>query len=655
MIRLQQLQKSFGARTLFEDVSYHFPAGERVALVGANGAGKTTLLNIICGLDAADHGEVLIPANVQLGYLPQKPNDRPAATVLDECVAGAEKLIALKREMDACLRAVEGTAQPSDADLHRYETAETAFRLGGGYALEAKATSILKGLGFTTAMLGGSPKELSGGWRMRLELARLFIRDPDFLILDEPTNHLDLPSLVWVENYLRGFRGTLLFVSHDRALLNRLASLTLHLFKGKVTPYKGNFDAFLEAREQRLEHEAAALEQLKRRRETMERFVERFGAKASKASQAQSRVKMIARLRDLEERFDSDQSEDGVAIVLPPPPKAPRIVYGVDDGAIGYDRPLASKIGLTVEKGARIAVIGANGIGKSTLLKTIAGRLPPLGGRFTSGSGVEIAYFAQDQMDTLRLADTVLANLMRESELGEKGARSLLGSFLFRGDDVFKAASVLSGGELSRLGLACVLAKKASFLLLDEPTNHLDMTSVETLSAGLGDYEGTLLFVSHDRTFIDSVCSHVFAMLPDGRSMLFPGKLEDYKRLAAVAGFPNVLEVEDAKADGGPARDERKSEAMQRHQDGRELKKRQQQLSTRSVQLDKSMHAGREKARAIEAKLAAIAPQDFTAAAALNRELEATQAAVDADEEAWLEVMSELEGLETELKRQGRR
>jgi ATP-binding cassette subfamily F protein 3 len=469
---------------------------------------------------------------------------------------------------------------------------------------------------------------------------------------------LDLPSLVWVERYLLGFRGTLLFVSHDRALLNRLATITLHLSQGQLTPYVGNFDRFLAAREERLELEEKQAEAMRKRRESMERFVERFGAKASKASQAQSRVKMIARIKALEESLGGEGEDASIFIQLPPAPKTPRVVLTIEDGAIGYDRTLANGIKLLVERGAKVAVIGANGIGKSTLLRTLSGRLAPRDGKFALGLGVQVAYFSQDQAETLDLGETVLRNLLAASDLSEREARSLLGGFLFRGDDVYKRANVLSGGELSRLGLACALAKQAGLLLLDEPTNHLDMGSAETLASAIEETEGTVVFVSHDRTFIDEVCTHVFAMLPDGRSMLFEGKLPDYERLAATAGFPDVLAPEPEASAAKASAPASKSAAGAReasHDEIKELKRRKQRLTSRVEQLDKEMDALRGKASQLETKLADPAlATDFGKMQTLHKELETAQSRMGEAENEWLAASEELQTVTDELTSLGR-
>lgn len=641
MIRLVDITKSYGVRTLFKDVSYHFPTGERIALIGANGTGKSTLLKIIAGDEHANSGEVLIPPKVRLSHLPQEPNPRPEARVIDECVAGAKDIKALQLQMEEALAKLHTDA--SEANATRYADLEADFRLHDGYSIDAKAEEILVGLGFSKEMLTANPLNLSGGWRMRLELAKLFINSPDFLILDEPTNHLDLPSLVWVENYLQKFRGTLLFVSHDRELLNRLATMTLHLFQSKVQAYHGNFDQFLVARELREEQDQARRDALARRRGEMEAFVERFGAKASKASQAQSRMKMIERIKELEDEIAVEGDEKVMALRLPEPAKSGREVYDVIDGTIGYtpSKPLSKNIKLKVERQMRIAIIGANGIGKSTLLKTIAGHIAPLSGEFRSGYNVSLGFFAQDQLDTLRPQDSVIDNLLMVNHtLGQGEARSILGNFLFRGDDVFKKVSVLSGGEKSRVGLACILAKNANFLLLDEPTNHLDMSSVEILIDALCDYQGTLLFVSHDRNFIDSVCTHVFAMLPDGRSELFEGKISDYVRLARVANFPNVLEANQGLTKPVPTSSKPISERSERP---KSLRSQQRSVEKRIAAAEGQMERLKLEIETVEEQIRQIPPTDFQALQDWTTDLEKLKTALHEAEEEWLLAGSLLE------------
>ncbi|RZA25539.1 MAG: ABC transporter ATP-binding protein [Proteobacteria bacterium] len=659
MLALENLHKNFGSRTVLESVSYRFPDGEKIALVGANGAGKTTLLNILCGLEAIDGGRILSSQGLRLGYLPQEPEANPKATVLEECVNGHRTLSVLKTRMEEELSHLE--TDSSDARISAFEKAESLYRMAGGYSLESKAASILGGLGFNEAVVNSDPRSLSGGWRMRLELAKVFLNEPDVLILDEPTNHLDLPSLVWVERYLQTFRGTLLFVSHDRALLNRLATATLYLAHGELRSYKGNFDAMLDQRAIEAEQLDARRANLEAQREHLESFVERFGAKASKATQAQSKAKQIERIRALENDIRTVENEQSLVFKLPPAPPSGREILKVKDLSIGYQKTLASGIQLQIEKSARIAIIGSNGIGKSTFLKTLAGQLAPRGGQFEFGYNVKPTYFAQNQEETLDFEKSILANVLEvRHDLGEKEARKILGSFLFSGDDVFKPIHVLSGGEKARVALCRSLLQQANFLILDEPTNHLDMTSVEVLIEGMKAYDGTLLFVSHDRNFIDSIATHIFVMLPDGRSALFHGQLEDYQNMAAQQNFPNVLQPTKEMSKGSQTAYEKpKAESKPASQGSEEevktLKREKTRLQKIIEKLEKDQAALKSKIQTGEAKLAKLNPTAYTDAQGIHDELKGYQSKLDTIEEEWLDASEKQEKADTRLNELGRR
>ena len=657
MIALQQISKTFGQRVILDNVSFQFPNGRRIALVGANGAGKTTLLNMICGIEELDDGQVIYPQDTRVGYLPQEPNQNPEATVLAECVSGAKKISALKAQMESSL--ARSNTSTSEADIQKYAQAEDQYRLHGGYEIQAKAQKILDGLGFSDEAQKNSPLNLSGGWRMRLELAKILLDNPDFLILDEPTNHLDLPALAWVEDYLRKFQGTVIFVSHDRALLDRLSDITLHLSRGHLRSYTGGFSKFLEQSLAEQEQREASLESLQRKRASMERFVERFGAKASKATQAQSRVKMIEKLRALESDFAPAEQEQSMHLHLDAGAPSGRQVCTAQELHIGYDKPLTSPIDFTLERGQRVAVIGANGLGKSTLLKTLIAKLPSINGTCEFGHQVRPAYFAQDQLEEFQEQQQLLDALMEHSPLGQAEARQLLGSLLFSGDDVDKKVRMLSGGERSRLGLARVLAQKANFLILDEPTNHLDMTSVEVLANALSEFKGSVLFVSHDRQFIDQVCTHVLVLTSDGQSMLFPGQLADYERLAATAGFPNILQVEPdetlkAKEKEKSTQGETRSEQKQNHQLAKQLKSKRQSLSNRLSKLEKEMEKLDQQIAELESELAGVAPTAFEQLQKISKSIQDIRNHKDEAENAWLETSEELEAANEELNNMGR-
>lgn len=542
MIYVQNIIKRLGGKTVLNDVAYHFPQGEHIALVGDNGAGKSTLLNILCGLDEADEGTIIKPKGLVLGYLPQEPNPSPAPTVLEECLKGAVRVQAAGLIRDRYL--AEMAEAYSDELFEAYDKAEQEFQSLGGYEVEADAKKYLVGLGFSIAQFDQSPKELSGGWRMRLELAKILVNKPNFLILDEPTNHLDLPSLVWLENYLHSFEGTLLFVSHDRALLNRLSTITLHLANGSLTPYTGNYDQFIAQKELIDTQAVAQAKGLQQKQAHLQKFVDRFGAKATKAAQAQSRLKQIEKLKAEEDAINMPKVQRVISANIKICSPSGKQVLKLHKANVGYHAPIVRNVNLSIQRGQRVAIVGANGIGKSTLVKTLANCLPLMEGDLEFGHNVQLGYHAQNHLDHLDPHASALENVMEANrELTEQAVRSLLGQFLLQRDDVFKKVGILSGGEKNRVSLCCLLAKQANFLILDEPTNHLDMASADILAKTLADFTGTILFVSHDRSFIDTVATHVFVVANANQSALFEGKLKDYEEIAERSGFPNILKL----------------------------------------------------------------------------------------------------------------
>lgn len=526
MITLKNLTKKFGARTVFNSVSYTFPQNRLIALVGANGVGKTTLLNILSGLEDPDDGLVQVAKDLSIGYLPQDPNSNPKPDLIEECVTGAGEVYRIKQKLDEISLAME---QEYTAEIHeQYDFWESEFRRLNGYSLENRAEKILLGLGFKEEHFFSHPKDLSGGWKMRLELAKILLQDPDFLILDEPTNHLDLPSIVWLEDYLRRFKGTLLFVSHDEDLLNRLPNVILHLKSGNLKEYQGNFDDFLEQYEAIQAESAAQVRNLDAKAAQLNKFIDRFKAKSSKATQARSKMKMVARLHKQIEGIEVDKDDAEVSFKFIIRTKSGVDVALLENCSIGYDKPLVKEINLHVERGQKIAIIGANGLGKSTLLKSIMESTPFLSGDMKVGHNTKIACFSQDQYDFLDMEQTVLENISRQNiEMPESKIRALLGCFLFRKDDVHKKAKVLSGGEKSRLSMASLLMQDANFLLLDEPTNHLDMASTDVLADALADYEGTIMFVSHNRKFINLLATHIIVIDHNRKVHKYKGNLEE--------------------------------------------------------------------------------------------------------------------------------
>lgn len=529
MLSVNGLTKSFGSKCTLKNISYNFPQSGVVALVGVNGAGKSTFLNILCGLEDYDAGNITKSKGCVIGYLPQDPNPTPHQTILTECMSADEVLFQTKNELAAISKELENSY--TEEIYLRFEALEEKFRDRDGYAFEYNATKILTGLGFNENILGEHPQNLSGGWRMRLEIARLLMKKPDFLILDEPTNHLDLPTIIWLESYIKKLKGLVLFVSHDEALLNRLPNIILHLKNGQLNEYSGNYDDFLIEYELRESGKKAEKKNLDNKIKHAQDFVDRFGAKATKASQARSRMKMIARLQAENDKIAVDNADSEIRIKIPVAQKSGKDVLEMKGCAIGYDKIILKDLSLHVSIKQKIAIVGANGLGKSTLMKSIAGQLPLINGSIKLGHNVRIAYYAQDQIAHLDLKSTVLDNLKKANEkIEEMDARKVLGAFLFKGDDVYKPAHVLSGGEKSRLGLACLIIQDANFLLLDEPTNHLDILSTEILSEALKQYEGTVMFISHNRGFINSTATHVLAISSKGKSYLSKGNLDDLKQ-----------------------------------------------------------------------------------------------------------------------------
>ncbi|MBW8309402.1 MAG: ATP-binding cassette domain-containing protein [Candidatus Paracaedibacteraceae bacterium] len=516
MLRIQNISKAFGEKILFKDINYHFPEGEKIALVGANGQGKTTLLNIMTGKDYTDSGDISKPKDAIVAYLPQSPNPTPASTLLIECLSGHETAFKLKQEMDRLLHNMEVDYQETDLEL--YTTALTQFENLGGYELEGRAEQILLGLGFKREQLDTSPLSLSGGWRMRIELGKILLSSPDFMILDEPTNHLDLPSIEWLEEFLQNHKGTIVFVSHDQEFLNNVATITLYLNKGTLRAFAGNFDAFLKQKESQEQTTLAAVRKIESQKAHMQSFVDRFKAKASKAKQAQSRMKMINKLDEVLSGITLEEGADKIHFPRIQIPNSPKDVLVCDDMVIGYNTPLSKKIKVKFNKGEKIAVVGRNGMGKSTFLKTICSEIPPVTGSFKLGEGIQIGYFAQESAEMLDTSLTVLETIQKFAPaLSEQEHRGILGCFLFKRQEPMKRVGVLSGGEKSRLVMAGLIAQRPNLLIFDEPTNHLDMLSCEILAKMLEEYKGTCCIVSHNRHFIDMFASVIVDVSIDGK------------------------------------------------------------------------------------------------------------------------------------------
>jgi ATP-binding cassette subfamily F protein 3 len=524
MIALDSVSKAYGGQAVLRECAWRIVRGERIGLVGPNGAGKTTICRILAGEELPDGGRVHLDGGVSIGYLPQEVTGGAERSVLAEALSGYAEVWELEARLEALAKAMADPAA-DPALVAAYGDTQHRFEALGGYRLESEARIILSGLGFAPTDLHRPLAEFSGGWRMRAALARLLLLRPDLLLLDEPTNHLDLESLAWLEGFLASYDGTVVLVSHDRYFLNRMATAIAELDGGTVTVYAGDYDHYLVEREARRELLAARARNQAKRVAEIERFIERFRYQATKARQVQSRVKMLERV----ERLEVGPEARRIQFRFPSPPRAGRIVVELSDIHKAYgDNVVYASVDLTVERGERIALVGINGAGKSTLLKILAGVLPFQRGHRRLGVHVEVHYYAQHQLDALDPSRTALEELATADPVAPtERLRTVLGSFLLSGDQVDKRVAVLSGGEKARVALAKMLLRPAALLCLDEPTNHLDLASKDVLEAALLGFAGTMVFISHDRYFINRMATRVVEVA-GGRLASFPGSYDDY-------------------------------------------------------------------------------------------------------------------------------
>jgi ATP-binding cassette subfamily F protein 3 len=528
MIQLTGAAKRFGPKTLFENLDWLVTPNERAGIVGSNGTGKSTLLKILAGIDGLDAGSTVTMKGASVGYLPQEGLSLSGRTVFAECMTVFADLLALEQEQETLAHKLSelDPASPEYAQVaNRFHSAEGEFRARGGFAIEAQVGMVLSGLGFPQRQWTKRTEEFSGGWQMRIALAKLLLEKPNLLLLDEPTNHLDLEARNWLEGYLESYPHAFVLVSHDRYFLDVTVRKLLELWNKRVHFYTGGYSRYEQQKAERLAQLEAAYANQQDRITQLEAFINRFRAQATKAKQVQSRIKELDRI----ERIEIPPQEKTIHFRFPQPKPSGRIVAEFKNVAKSYgDTPVFAGVNFAIERGDRVALVGVNGAGKSTLIKILAGAEPLTSGEYLLGHNAQPDYFAQDQYKELDVNARLLDDL---GEVAPRATstelRSILGCFLFSEDDVFKTIGVLSGGERNRYALARMLMMPSNFLLLDEPTNHLDLRAKDVLLNALQEFSGTVLFVSHDRYFIDKLATRVFEVA-DGTMQVFPGNYEDY-------------------------------------------------------------------------------------------------------------------------------
>ena len=646
MISINSLTVAYGGFTLLNDINFHISENDKIGLVGKNGAGKSTILKLICGLQSPTSGKVAVPGGVKIGYLPQIMEHHRGRSVIDEAMTAFADMFALEEELERItLELSERQDYESDAyhDLIvRMNEVNDRLSYTRSDNPQVLAERTLLGLGFKYEELQRPTETFSQGWNMRIELAKILLSKPDVLLLDEPTNHLDIESIEWLEGYLKEYKGSLVLISHDRKFLDNVTNRTVEIMVGRIHDYKVPYSKYLELRRERLAQQQAAYENQQRMIEKTEEFIEKFRYKPTKSNQVQSRVKQLEKL----ERIEVDlEDRSTLAVKFPPAPRSGDVVYKGVDLKVGYGEKIVfSDAQIEVRRGEKVALVGRNGEGKTTLMRVIMRELEPKDGDSRVGYNVNIGYYAQNQEDILDKEDTVFGTLDRVA-VGDirLKLRDILGAFLFKGEDIDKKVAVLSGGERARLAMAKLILKPYNLLALDEPTNHMDIRSKDILKQALKLYDGTLIIVSHDRDFLDGLVDKLYEFR-DGRVKEHLGGVQEFLERRKLENLSELERHNKAAVQEKPAEVvQKKEEAKQDYQAQKYVSKEEKKIKNRISFLEKKIEDYETKMAEIEAKLMSPGPDDDIMD--LTREYLENKRELDFKMEEWEQLNEQLESM----------
>ena len=646
MISISDLTVSYGNWTLLDHISFHISESDKIGLVGKNGAGKSTVMKLICGEQNPTSGSVDKPSHISIGYLPQIMEHHKGRTVMEEAMTAFDAVKNIEIEIDEVTRQLAERTDYESVEyldlISRLNDLNDHLAITHSEPPEVQATRTLLGLGFKDEELSRKTETFSQGWNMRIELAKILLSSPDVLLLDEPTNHLDIESIEWLEDYLKSYRGSLMLVSHDRKFLDNVTNRTVEIMLGHVHDYKVPYSQYVELRKERLAQQTAAYENQQRMIEKTEDFINKFRYKPTKSNQVQSRIKALEKL----DRIEIDETDNvTMHVKFPPAPRSGDVVYKATDITVGYPQKVVFRnADIEIKRGEKVALVGRNGEGKTTLMRVIMGELDPFSGESRLGHNVSIGYFAQNQEDVLDKSETVLGTLDRIAvgDIRTK-LRDILGAFLFRGEDIDKRVSVLSGGERARLGMAKLMLQSHNLLALDEPTNHMDIKSKDILKSALKSFDGTLIVVSHDRDFLDGLVDKLYEFR-DGRVKEYLGGVSDFLERRKIE---NLQELERRFGPSAqtpaetPAEESGKSAAQMDFAAKKAVSKETRKVRNRISFLESEIGKDENRMKEIEKVLAAPGPSDDIME--LTREYLELKRDLDAKTDEWATLMETFE------------